>query len=57
MIEDRMHEGTPVHHDYETDFKPRQPSFRNILFFYQERSQQSTTIPERGESGDKRRPM
>ena len=27
----------PVHLDYETDFKPRQPPFRNIPFFYQER--------------------
>ena len=26
----------PIHLDYDTDFKPRQPSFRNIPFFYQE---------------------
>ena len=26
----------PIHLDYDADFKPRQPSFRNIPFFYQE---------------------
>ena len=26
----------PIHLDYDTDFKPQQPSFRNIPFFYQE---------------------
>ena len=45
----------PVHLDYETDFKPRQPPFRNIPFFYQE-SQQSTTILERVGSGNGCRP-
>ena len=26
----------PIHLDYDAEFKPRQPSFRNIPFFYQE---------------------
>ena len=26
----------PIHLDYDDDFKPKQPSFRNIPFFYQE---------------------
>ena len=38
----------PIHLDYDADFKPRQPSFRNIPFFYQEQVSNLLSFLRRG---------